>query len=86
MADRSVNPEQEQALARLKCAHCQSLVDCEALAEAVLAELHRRFRVECRSGDGGPQATDAEMVAAVREGIDRFLRNAGGEESRAPAA
>jgi hypothetical protein len=32
MAQYHVNPEQERALARLKCAHCQSLINCEALA------------------------------------------------------
>ena len=82
--------EQEQALARLKCAHCQSLINCEALARAVLAELRRRYRVDCRSSDGGPDVTDTELLEAVREGIDRFLRDSsdsvGGEESRTSAA
>ncbi len=72
MAERRVNPEQEEALARLKCAHCQSLINCEALAEAVLAELQRQFRVDCRHGDG-TNVTDLELIAAVRAGIDRFL-------------
>jgi hypothetical protein len=90
MAEYYVSPEQDQALARLKCAHCQSLIDCEALARAVLAELQRRFRVDCRRGDGGPDVTDSELIEAVREGIDGFLRNtsdsASGDESRPSAA
>jgi hypothetical protein len=73
MAECRVNPEQKKALARLKCAHCQSLVNCEALAEAVLTELRRRFRVDCRRGDDESKATDPELIAAVRAGIDRFL-------------
>jgi hypothetical protein len=90
MAEYHVNPEQEQALARLKCAHCQSLINCEALARAVLAELHRRYRVDCRRSDGGPDVTDLELIGAVREGIDRFLcdrsDSADGDESRPSAA
>ena len=73
MAECHLNPEQEKALARLKCAHCQSLINCEALAQAVLAELQRRFRVDCRRSDGGSKVTDPELIGAVREGIDRFL-------------
>jgi hypothetical protein len=75
MAEYRVNPEQEQALARLKCAHCQSLINCDALAQAVLAELHLRYRVDHRCGDGGLDVTDPELITAVREGIDRFLRD-----------
>jgi hypothetical protein len=90
MAQYHVNPEQERVLARLKCAHCQSLINCEALARAVLAELRRRYRVDCRRSDGGADVTDPELVAAVREGIDRFLRDradsADGDESRRAAA
>ena len=91
MAEYYVSPEQDQALARLKCAHCQSLINCEALARAVLAELQRRYRVDCRRSDGGLDVTDPELIEAVREGIDRFLRNrsdsaGGGDESRPSAA
>ena len=75
MAEYRVNPEQEQALARLKCAHCESLINCDALARAVLAELHLRYRVDRRCGDVGLDVTDPELMAAVREGIDRFLRD-----------
>jgi hypothetical protein len=32
MAEYYQTPEQEQALARLKCAHCQSLINCDGLA------------------------------------------------------
>ena len=74
MAEIQLNPQQERALARLKYAHCQSLIDCEALALAVLAELQSRYRIDCRRGDGGSQVTEPELVGAVREGIDRFLR------------
>ena len=86
MAEDYVNLEQERALARLKCAHCQSLINCEELAQAILAELHCRYRVDClRRSDGGPDVTDPELIAAVREGIDRFLRgrsdSADGDES-----
>jgi hypothetical protein len=74
MAEYRVNPEQEQALARLKCAHCQSLINCDALAQAVLAELHFRYRVDRRcGGDGGLDVTDPELITVVRKGIDRFL-------------
>jgi hypothetical protein len=90
MAEDHVNRERDEALARLKCAHCQSLIDCEALARAGLAELQRRFRVDCRRSDGELDVTDSELIEAVREGIDRFLRNgcdsAGGDESRQSAA
>jgi hypothetical protein len=87
MAEDHVNLEQERALARLKCAHCQSLINCEELAQAILAELHRRYRVDClRRSDGGPDVIDLELIEAVREGIDRFLRgrsaSADGDESR----
>jgi hypothetical protein len=87
MAADHVNLEQERALARLKCAHCQSLINCEELAQAILAELHGRYRVDClRRSDGGPDVTDPELIEAVREGIDRFLRgrsdSADGDESR----
>ena len=62
----------------------------QALARAVLAELQRRFRADCRRGDGGPDVTDSELIEAVREGIDGFLRNtsdsASGDESRPSAA
>jgi hypothetical protein len=75
MADCRVNPEQEQALARLKCAHCQSLINCDALALAVLAELQLLYRVDHRCGEGGLDVTDPELITAVREGIDRFLRD-----------
>jgi hypothetical protein len=86
-----VNLEQERALARLKCAHCQSLINCEALAQAILAQLHRRYRVDCqRRSDGGYNVTDPELIGVVREGIDCFLRDrcdsVDGEESRQSAA
>ena len=71
--------EKEQALARLKCAHCQSLFNCEALAQAVLAEL-RRCGIEYRPADGNPEVTDPDFVEAVRRGIDRFLRDSFGLE------
>ena len=75
MAEYHVNPKQEQALARLKCAHCQSLINCDALARAVLAELHLRYRLDYRCGDEGLDVTDPGLITAVREGIDRFLRD-----------
>jgi hypothetical protein len=74
MAEYRVSPEQEQALARLKCAHCQSLINCDALAQSVLAELQLRYRVDHRCGDG-LDVTNPELITAVREGIDRFLRD-----------
>jgi hypothetical protein len=82
--------EKEQALARLKCAHCQSLFNCEDLAQAVLAEL-RRCHIEYRRVDGGdPDVTDPEFIEAVRRGIDCFLRDSSGSgddnESCPPAA
>ena len=82
--------EKEKALVRLKCAHCQSLFNCEGLAEAVLTEL-RRCRIESRRvGGGGPEVTDPELIEAVRRGIDCFLRDSFGSdansESRPPAA
>jgi hypothetical protein len=73
MAEYYQTPEQEQALARLKCAHCQSLINCDGLARAVVAELRRRYRFDCRRDDGGPDVTDPELIVAVREGISRFL-------------
>jgi hypothetical protein len=87
MAEDHVSLEQERALARLKCAHCQSLINCEEFAQAILAELHRVYRVDClRRRDGGPDVTDPELIKAVREGIERFLRgrsdSADGDESR----
>jgi hypothetical protein len=90
MAEDHVNLEQERALARLKCAHCQSLINCEELAQAILAELQHRYRVDClRRSDGGPDVTDLELIEAVREGIDRFLHDssdaADGDESRPSA-
>jgi len=82
--------EKEKALARLKCSHCQSLFNCEGLAEAVLTEL-RRCRIEFRrAGGGDPEVTDPELIEAVRRGIDCFLRESVGSdansESRPPAA
>jgi hypothetical protein len=73
MAEIHIDPQQEQALARLKCAHCQSLINCEALAQAILAELQSRYRIDCRRRNRGPQVTELELVGAVREGIDRFF-------------
>jgi hypothetical protein len=75
MAEIQLNSQQERALARLKCAHCLSLIDCEALALAVLAELQNHYRIDFPQGDGEPQVTQPELVRAVREGIDRFLRD-----------
>jgi len=82
--------EKGQALARLKCAHCQSLFNCEGLAQAVLTEL-RRCRIESRRvGGGDPEVTDPALIEAVRRGIDCFLRNSFGSdensESCPPAA
>jgi hypothetical protein len=82
--------EKEQALARLKCTHCQSLFKCEGLAQAVLTEL-RRCRIESRRvGGGDPGVTDPELIEAVRRGIDCFLRDSFGSdensESCPPAA
>jgi len=72
--------EREQGLARLKCAHCQSLFNCEELAQAVLAEL-RRCRIEYRRvGGEDPEVTDPEFIEAVRRGIDCFLRGSSGSE------
>jgi hypothetical protein len=73
MEDRQLNPEREQALARLKCAHCRSLIDCDALAQAVLAEMQCRFQIEVRSDDGKSKVSDAELIGAVRVGVNRFL-------------
>jgi hypothetical protein len=82
--------EKEQALARLKCAHCQSLFNCEGLAQAVLTELHR-CRIESRRvGGGDPEVTDPELIEAVRRAINCFLRESLGSdentESCPPAA
>jgi len=72
--------EEEQALARLKCAHCQSLFNCEALAQAVLVEL-RRSRIQYRRGDEDDSVvTDPEFIEVVRRGVDHFLRDAFGSE------
>jgi len=89
MARSHLNPEQEQALARLKCAHCQSLVDCAALGRTVVAELRRRYRVDCQRTGEGFDVTDSELADAVREAIECFLCNShalAGDESRTPAA
>jgi len=73
--------ETSQALARLKCAHCQSLFNCDALAQAVLAEL-RRCRIEYRRACGdGPTVTDREFIEAVRRGIDGFFGDSFGAEN-----
>lgn len=82
--------EKEQALARLRCTHCQSLFNCEGLAQAVLTEL-RRCRIESRTvGEGDTEVTDPELIEAVRRGIDCFLRDSLGSdensESCPPAA
>lgn len=70
----------EQALARLKCAHCQSLFNCDALAELILAEL-RRCRIEYRRACGdGLAVTDSEFIEAVRRGIDSFLCDSSGSK------
>jgi len=86
MAESQVNREQEQALARLRCAHCQSLIDCEALAGAVLNELRRRYHMD-RLNDGA-DVKDAELLEAVREGIGCFLHNnsASNDDSNESAA
>lgn len=73
MTENRLNPEQQNALARLKCAHCQSLMNCDALAQAVLAELQSRFRIDCRPRNGNSQVSNCELVAGVRAGIDHFL-------------
>lgn len=80
----------DQTLARLRCAHCQSLFNCEGLAQAVLAEL-RRNRIEYRRSDGNdPEVTDPEFIEIVRRGVDSFLRESFGvehnNESCPPAA
>jgi hypothetical protein len=73
--------ETEQTLARLKCAHCQSLFNCDALAQEVLAEL-RRSGIEYRRVEAnGPTVTDPEFIEAVRRGIDRFLHDSFGSEN-----
>lgn len=82
--------ENEQTLARLKCAHCQSLFNCDALAQAVLTEL-RRCLIECRRlGGDGPIVTEPEFIEAVRRAVDCFLRDSFGSddhnESCPPAA
>jgi len=72
--------EKEEALARLKCAHCQSLFNCEGLAQAVLAEI-QHCRIEHRMpGGDNLEATNPELINAVRRGIDRFLRDSSGAE------
>ena len=72
--------EKEQTLARLKCAHCQSLFNCEGLAQAVLAELSQSG-IEYRKADrDDPEVTDPEFIDAVRRGIDRFLGDSFGSE------
>jgi len=72
--------EREEALARLKCAHCQSLFNCDALAETIGDEV-QHWRIECRSTDGdNSDVTNPELIEAVRRGIDRFLRDSSGSE------
>jgi hypothetical protein len=82
--------ENQQALAHLKCAHCKSLFNCDALAQAVLAELQRCLIEYRRAGEGGPTVTEPEFIEAVRRGIDCFLRDSLGSddysESSPPAA
>ena len=72
--------ENEQTFARLRCAHCQSLFNCNALAEAILAEL-RRCHIEYRRvEEDGPTVTDPEFIEAVQRGIDCFFRDSFGSE------
>jgi hypothetical protein len=68
-----LSPESEQALARLRCAHCQSLINCDGLAQAVLAELKRDDHLALRHSDNNSALTDSDLIGAVRQGIDRFL-------------
>ena len=82
--------ENEQTFARLRCAHCQSLFNCNALAEAILAEL-RRCHIEYRRvEEDGPTVTDPEFIEAVQRGIDCFFRDSfdpeHNNESYPPAA
>jgi hypothetical protein len=74
-AEHDLSPDSEQALARLRCAHCQSLINCDELAQAVLAELKRDYHFAYRHGDKNSALTDSELIEALREGIDRFLRS-----------
>lgn len=75
MGEYPAELEEEQALARLKCAHCQSLINCEALARAVLAELRHRYGVGYLRPVGDSNVTDAGLIEAIREGIACFLRD-----------
>jgi hypothetical protein len=79
--------DKEQLLSRLKCAHCQSLFNCEGLVQAVLAEL-RHSRMECRKADNDSPVTDREFIEVVRRGIDSFLSESFGSEdnSESPPA
>jgi hypothetical protein len=82
--------EKEETLAWLKCPHRQPLLNCEGLAQAVVAEMHH-CGIEYRRADGdNRELTDPEFIEAVRLGIDRFLRNSFGtqdnDESCPPAA
>ena len=68
-----ISPENEQALARLRCAHCRSLINCNELARAVLTELQRDFDFVHRQDGKNSALIDSDLIASVREGIERFL-------------
>ena len=71
--EHHLSPDSEQALSRLRCAHCQSLINCDELAQAVLAELKRDDHLASRHSDKNSAFTDSDLIGAVRLGIDRFL-------------
>ncbi len=73
MGKSELDHEREQALARLKCAHCQSLMNCESLAQAIVAELQTRFKIEYRTNDKTSGVSESELNAAVKAGISRFF-------------
>lgn len=73
MAELQFNPKAEQALARLKCSHCQSLLNREELVQAVLTELQSRFPSVWPDNNDTHDALDSALRTAVKAGIERFF-------------
>lgn len=84
MAEIHVDSGQEQALARLKCAHCLSLIDYESMAVVIASGLLRNYRIDSQNGKSGQNVSDNELITAVQESINHFLR--GENDSGRPAA